>query len=315
MRSAGIVGRTVPWDDVLHEGPVPAGLNAAALRDTRAAFLASCGWGSRNELVRRLADRDALVEQLRGADARAPRVDEIVLWFEHDLFDQLQLLQILDRLPLDGGPRLTAVPDDDYLGYQPASRFAELFASRREVTSSQRIAARDAWEAFRAADPRAIVDVMSRVSDLRHLPAALRRHLQQFPSVQNGLSRTEQQTLEAVARGASLVRDLFIQANHRSEEAVFMGDAAFLFHIRGLWRCPAPLIRVAKTASATSSFPPHALSLDNEITLTDDGRRVLAGDADRVALCGIDRWLGGVHCKGRGPVWRWHPLRGTLVHV
>jgi hypothetical protein len=48
------------------------------------------------------------------------------------------------------------------------------------------------------------------------------------------------------------------------------------------------------------------MSLDAELTLTDDGRRVLAGDADRVALCGIDRWLGGVHLTGRGPVWRWN---------
>ena len=30
MREAGIDGTIVPWDDVLHEGPVPAGLNIAA---------------------------------------------------------------------------------------------------------------------------------------------------------------------------------------------------------------------------------------------------------------------------------------------
>lgn len=314
IRDAGIVGRIVPWDDVLHEGPVPAGLNVAALRDTRAAFLASCGWGSRNEIARGLAERDATLENLQ-------RVEEIVLWFEHDLYDQLQILQILDRLPIDGGPRLTAVPDRDYLGYQPATRFGELFASRREVTSSQRIAARDAWEAFRAADPREIVDALPRVTDLPHLPAALRRHLQQFPSVRNGLSRTEQQTLEAVGRGVSLVQDVFRQANHQSEEAVFMGDAAFLFHIRGLMQRPQPLVLATKPplraglANAWASFTLDAMSLDAELTVTDDGRRVLAGDADRVTLCGIDRWLGGVHLRGRGPVWRWHQTRPTVVYV
>ena len=108
MREAGILGLIVPWDDVLHEGPVRAGLNVAAMRDARADFLAGCGWGSRDEIVRSLAARDAALENLQ-------RVDEIVLWFEHDLYDQLQILQILDRLPLDGGPTLTAVPNDDYL--------------------------------------------------------------------------------------------------------------------------------------------------------------------------------------------------------
>jgi hypothetical protein len=139
------------------------------------------------------------------------------------------------------------------------------------------------------------------VTDLPHLPAALMRHLQQFPSVRTGLSRTEQQALEAVARGLSRLQDVFVQANHNSEEAVFMGDAAFLSHLRGLTQGPRPLVR--------ATLP---LTLDADIALTDDGRRVLAGDADRVTLCGIDRWLGGVHLRGRGPVWRWNNRTGVL---
>ena len=349
MRQAGIVGPIVPWDDVLHEGPVRAGFNVVAMRDARADFLASCGWGSRDEIVRSLAARDAALENLG-------RVDEIVLWFEHDLYDQLQILQILDRLPLDGGPTLTAVPSDDYLvglmpglkpgpadgvqadslrpsskpgpagqhadsagparsdsagpGFSPGRRFSDLFAARREVTFSQRIAARDAWDAFRSEDPRALVDVLKRVTDLPHLPAALGRHLQQFPSTRNGLSRTEQQALEAISRGVTRLDGVFMQANHQSEEAVFMGDAAFLFHLRGLMQGSRPLMRVVNRGLSHST-----MSLEDELTLTDDGRRVLAGDADRVTLCSIDRWLGGVHVRGRGPVWRWHHARGTVVNV
>ena len=311
MREAGIAGQIVPWDDVLHEGPVRAGLNVVAMREVRADFLAGCGWGSRDEIARSLAARDDAVEAASGGvKLHAHHVDEIVLWLEHDLYDQLQLLQILDRLPIDGGPALTAVPGDDYLGHQPAARFAELFASRREVNSSQRIAARDAWDAFRSEDPRALVDVLQRVTDLPHLPAALRRHLQQFPSTRNGLSRTEQQALEAISRGVTRLAGVFTQANHQSEEAVFMGDAAFLFHLRGLLQGSRPLMRVVNRGLSRST-----MSLDDETALTDDGRRVLAGDADRVTLCGIDRWLGGVHLRGRGPVWRWHPSRDTVVHL
>ena len=353
MREAGIVGRIVPWDDVLHEGPVRGGLNVTAMRDARADFLASCGWGSRDEIARSLAVRDAAIEAASSGTAafagtapsqapRAQRVDEIVLWFEHDLYDQLQILQILDRLPLDGGPPLTAVPGDDYLvgltpglepgaagptlasagagqtdatdlGFSPARRLSELFALRQEVTTSQRISARDAWEAFRSKDPRAIVDVLERVTDLPHLPAALRRHLQQFPSLRNGLSRTEQQAFEVVARGVSRVRDVFVQANHKIEEAEFMGDLPFLFHLRGVLQGPRPLLHALTTSpGGANAAPSSTLSLDDEIALTDDGRRVLAGDADRVTLCGIDRWLGGVHLRGRGAVWRYDHGRRAI---
>ena len=46
------------------------------------------------------------------------------------------------------------------------------------------------------------------------------------------------------------------------------------------------------------------------IALTPAGRDVLHGDADRDALSGIDRWLGGVHVQGRGPAWRWSARAG-----
>src|SRR5262245_13821099 len=251
MRSAGITGAIVPWEDVLHEGPVPLGLNVAALRDRRAEFLASCGWAKAEELGRMLAGRDTALESAAARldptrpESRA-RVDEIVLWLEFDLYDQLQLLQILERLPLDGTPRLTAVPDDEYLGHLTPERLAEIFAARREVSSAERVAARDAWTAFRSPDPRAILEVLPRVTVLRHVPAALRRHLEQFPSIENGLSRTEQQAMEAVASGVWRAGDVFLQSHVRREEAFFMGDSTFLVHIGALLRPPRPLLSIAR---------------------------------------------------------------------
>jgi hypothetical protein len=290
MREAGISGRIVPWDDVLHEGPVPAGLNVAALRQVRAEFIASTD-GSFEEVARSFLDRDAALEDLAG-------IDEIVLWFEHDLYDQLQLVQILDRLGGDLLP-LSAVPGDDYLGTQSIGRFAGLFAARQPMTSAHYVAARDAWDAFRSPDPRAIHYVLPRLSVFRHLAPALGRHLQQFPSVANGLSRTEQQALEAIAAGALPMKRVYVAANHEREEAVFMGDLAFLFHMRSISRGPRPLIT-------------RFASLEDEVALTDDGRRVLEGTEDRVALCGIDRWLGGVHLTGTRRTWRWDANRNTV---
>jgi hypothetical protein len=301
IREAGVQGAIVPWDDVLHEGPVPAGLGPAALREQRADFLASCGWAPREKIARDLEARDRALEE-------ALRLDEIVLWFEHDLFDQLHQIQILDRLPIDGGPRVTIVPATTYLGHQPASDYPALFNGRRDVTSAERIAARDAWGAFRSADPRAIAGVLPRVTVLPHLGPALRRHLEQFPTVTNGLSRTEQHTLEAVASGTTRIGDLF-GATQQREEAFFMGDAAYLFHITALVRSHRPLL---KTEVPFEPFVPSDVSaLKVRVTLTTLGASVLAGESDRVELCAIDRWLGGVHVSGNGPVWRWDSNRQT----
>jgi hypothetical protein len=308
VRSVDGRGAIVPWDDVLHEGPVPAGLGPAALRERRADFLAGTGADSYKEILEGLERRDRALD-----DALVdPRCDEIVLWLEHDLYDQLHLIQILDRVPVDSGPRITLVPTTTYLGHLPASVYPGLFEARRIVTSAERIAARDAWAAFRSADPRAIQDLLPRVTVLPHLGPALTRHLEQFPSRRNGLSRTEQQTLEAVAGGLSGLGQVFIATQQR-EEAFFMGDAGFIFHIDSLIRSHRPLLNTVETLAP---FSPYDLrSLDLNVALTSLGQSVLAGESDRVELCGIDRWLGGVYLSGNGPVWRWDSERRALRFV
>ena len=71
MREAGVAGEILPWRDVLHEGPVPAGLPLAALSDVRARFIAEVGWGRYQEVRDGFARRDAA---LVAADA-------VTLWF------------------------------------------------------------------------------------------------------------------------------------------------------------------------------------------------------------------------------------------
>ena len=84
LREAGFGPDIVAWRDVLHEGPVPADLPPAELSQIRTRFLCDSGWGSPVEVNAHFAERD---EALRGAADH----DEAVLWFEHDLYDQLQL--------------------------------------------------------------------------------------------------------------------------------------------------------------------------------------------------------------------------------
>ena len=40
---------------------------------------------------------------------------------------------------------------------------------------------------------------------------------------------------------------------------------------------------------------------------------VLGGRQDRVALCGIDRWFGGVHLLGDAGLWRWDDARQRIT--
>src|SRR6478736_4180755 len=88
LRQTGLGGAVLSWQDVLHEGPVPA-LPPAELRAVRARFLSECGWGSERSLLNSFERRDRLFEHALEAQTR------VVLWFEPDVYDQLQLLEAL----------------------------------------------------------------------------------------------------------------------------------------------------------------------------------------------------------------------------
>ena len=316
IHDLGLPGDVVPWDDVLHEGPVPGGLAPARLRRVRAEFLA-IDWGDVAAIEQSLTDRDrALAAGVAG--------DEVVLWFEHDLYDQLQVLQVLDqvieaRRPLGRpGASVTAILADDYLSAQPDAVLRAWFEARRPLAPAAWEAATEAWAAYRAAGP-------GRLTTFAHpgawstLVTALRRHLQQYPSVHTGLSRTEGQTLAALASSPLSVREAFRAANHAVEDAVFMGDAAWWWHIRPLLTGPRALVRVEGEVPPGWHHPDWWRDDDDAVrlALTDDGERVVAGEADHVALNGIDRWLGGVHLVSapgdRNPIWRRDESSGTIV--
>jgi hypothetical protein len=207
---------------------------------------------------------------------------EIVLWFEHDLFDQAQLIEILARL--HGRPGVSLICTDRYLGTLTGEQLRELWPLRHAVTDQEYGLGAAAWAAFRSGDSGAIEMVLAGdTSALPFLAGALRRHLQQLPSVENGLARTERQILEIAAEGGHTFRTLFPALAAR-EERIFLGDDRVRAWIRGLVECRVPLLAVE----------------DGVYRVTEAGREVLARRADHVEL------------NGTRVRWRWDEANGAL---
>lgn len=292
LRQGGVAGEVLPWRDVLHEGPVPA-LAPAALARVRARFLASAAGIPMQATYRELRDRDRLLAAAGG---------EVVLWFEADLYDQLQLIQVLDRLGRERPRELTLVAVGEYPGIAHFGGLgeltgAELVALRETAasavdTAALQLAAR-AWAAFTAPDPTALVRVSREHSPvLRHLGEALERLLQEYPWAGDGLSLTERRILRAIAGGAGSQAEVCREV-WRLERRPFLGD---------LW-CFRTLDGLA-AAGLVAAEPALALRAD--------GEAVLDGRSDRVELAPLDRWIGGVHLEGSAR-WRWDPRRETLT--
>jgi len=309
IRAAGFADPVLPWRDVLHEGPVPAGLSTVEMAAIRALYITEQGWDAFGALLGSFRRRD---ERLAGLHECA----EVVLWFEHDLYDQLQLIQVLDRIAgMDtDATRLTLTSEAAFIGSLPPDRVRRLFDSRGPVTTEVLEAGKLAWAAFTAPEPEALARLAGRVfAALPFLGSALMRLLEEYPGPGHGLGRTERQILELVEGGADTPAAAFA-GNQAREDAMFMGDASFWQRLNGLLRGARSLLRWAEEAPA--SFPPASGDdrrfFDCRLALTDAGRAALDGRLDAIAANGIDRWIGGVRLRA-GAVWRWDPARRQLI--
>ena len=330
--------------DPLHEGPAPR-VDGEAWYDVRARFLAG-GHAAYEDVKDTLASWDRAIVDGYGAG-------DIVLWFEHDLFDQLQLIRTLDllvRLKPDttekgepgttekGGPgttgeaanptpvapgfsrtvpRVSLICIDRFpgvdrfvgLGQLSDDQLATLIGTERPVTAGQYALASKAWEAFRSPDPTEVAQIAVSADASRPLPFlrdALLRFFAEFPSVTNGLSRSEELALRALGDGPLDGAALFA-ATQEQEPRPFMGDTIFYAVVRSLASAHVPLVTI-------SGAPDEPDLRSHVMLLTDAGRDVLAGRRDHIALNGIDLWRGGVHlAAAASSPWRWDARGERLV--
>ena len=127
----------------LHEGPVPA-VGPEELRRIRADFLVGSGVDDRGEGSTCSLERDRVLA--------ANRDGEYVLWFEADLYDQLQIIQILARLADLGVPaqRITLICIGEHAGIARFGGLGELTAEQLRELPATNACARLTPAALRA---------------------------------------------------------------------------------------------------------------------------------------------------------------------
>jgi hypothetical protein len=224
--------------------------------------------------------------------------EETVLWFDHRLSNQLLLIRTLDwfsRQDLPGRMLSIVFAGRTILGGLTANQLASLAATRVPSTAAHFDLARAAWTAFASPDPTAIERVLAAdTSALPFLAPALLRYLEEFPSAENGLSRTQRQALIILREHGPLPQQRLFFAVQRLDETPFMGEGSFYRVLDGLASAREPLIQGRAEGSSAA--------------ITEAGMRVLEGRADHLHLNGIE----GVSRWDRGG-WRWDRSSRLLI--
>jgi hypothetical protein len=299
LREAGFQAPYLSFDDPQWLGPPPQ-FNAWVAG--RAELIASRTGLPRQEVRERVGDTYWKL-------ARAPKeYERIVLWFEHDLYDQAALARVLASFATRKQlPRIELIEIDRHpgvgrfigLGQLSPTQLLKLWPRRERVGARQIALGRQVWAALQAPTPEPLMAaIRDGVRDLPFMKGALIRHLQELPWTGDGLSLTEREALRSLAKGPLTVAETFAAAQKRDPQP-FMGDLFFWSVVRDLIEAPNPPATVS-AATARLGWPKRVLKL------TATGKALLAGKLDWQSTPPLDRWVGGIVVDVGAPQWRWN---------
>ncbi len=296
LRAAGFAGDFLEYSDPICEGPVP---DAADFIQQRARYIAGTAGAylglSEAQIAVGLEDAERRL-------AAAHQYDRVVLWFEHDNYDQLLLARCLAHFASAPRPphlelicidRHPAVPRFIGLGQLGAADLAALWPHRAVVTQAQIDLGRAIWIALRRSNPSDLAAIAATgTPDLPIAAPALRRHLQELPAIGDGLSLTQRQVLRVLADEPTRIGRIFAAFQQGLEKLPFLGDLGVLNAVE----------QMALTEPAVLTIEAGEKPFPRLASITDTGRAVLAGTIDYLSLAPPERWVGGVAADG---TWRW----------
>jgi len=299
LAMAGFVGDFLPFPDPYVMGPVPKTTNLEEFIAIRAQYLSR--WtGSTESAQSRLTDEYAALRQ-------AQNYDRVVIWCEHDSYDQLILARLLDffqdRTNRPAEIKLIAISDFpgveifNGLGQLPPEALRLLWGQSFTITDAQLQLGIQVWDAVTDTTPCALFNLVESGTPLLPLMApALQRHLRELPSTENGLSLTEQLILQILSeKGTMNAARLFGWYTNHYEPLTFLGDMMFYDVLEQLAKATSPAVQIQRSSSKPTEWI---------VSLSDIGNQLLQNRCDWIEINHIDRWLGGMHIISGRQSWR-----------
>ena len=306
LKIAGFQGDFLEFADPFCTGPVP-NLSLERHLRSRSRFIADAFDLDEADALGRGRKEYAALESLGG-------YQRIVLWFEHDSYDQLILAYLLNhfsahppaaRLELIAVDHVPGVERFIGIGQLSPELLGWLWEQRKEITAPLLQLGAQAWSAITAPSPEPLAELTrGGTPPLPMMARALARHLRELPSLENGLSLTERLTLE-IARdlGPITLGRAFGVLMREREPLPFLGDIMFRWVAHGLAEGEEAPLRIEPPAEGEPWFR-------GLLHLTTTGERLLEGQLHRLELVPAERWIGGVATPGEGGSWCWDEVNG-----
>ncbi|MGB3774695.1 MAG: DUF1835 domain-containing protein [Leeuwenhoekiella sp.] len=200
LESIHLDGEIVVWREMLCEGPTTSQIGNESFIAIRKKFLQQ-EYGISDELYEK-----EFLSQLQKLDA-IDSYDEIILWFEFDLFCHINmvaaisyLLQHKKKIPLYLVCSGRVPGEKELIGLSELSEKQLLSHYKNKIALSEDDLdmAHFIWQLYCGNNPSKLKPEIRKSSNFKYLSSCIRAHLERYPNVQTGLNVLETNILKLI---------------------------------------------------------------------------------------------------------------------
>ncbi len=204
LNTLKLEGDIITWREMLCEGKTETNVGSESFWKTRFEFL------NKNYKISKTWFIDKTLKEYRTL-CNHKQEDRIVLWFDFDLFDQINMLAVISWLkthrPYAEISLVSSEGEEDSLdilglGELTDEQLRKLYTNRTLLTQDDIEYADYVWQLYCSDNPIRLENLKDFDSfQFSHLSGAIEAHLMRFPTIRNGLNEVENNILR-LARSA-----------------------------------------------------------------------------------------------------------------
>jgi hypothetical protein len=232
-----IDGSIITWREMLCEGKTTSDVGSESFWKSRFDFF------SKNYNITKKTFIDYTLKEFRNLCNHKSH-EEIVLWFEYDLFCQINMIAVISWLKKHK-PKATislVCPEDKTnsnllltINDLTSTQLKSAYINRPELSRDDIEYADYIWQLYCAESPLQLENIISAPSiTFKHIPEAIKTHLKRFPTIKNGLNDIENTILDTIVNKQFNSKKKLITELLKNQGLYGFGDIQFDYKINNL---------------------------------------------------------------------------------
>jgi len=230
LKSLKIKGDIITWREMLCEGKTLTNVGSETFWKARFEFL------NKNYKVSKSRFIEKTLKEYRSL-CNHKQQDKIVLWFEYDLFCQINMLAVLSWLKTHrkyAEISLVCSGKEDEtdkmysLGELSDEQLRNLYENRLVLSQDDIEYADYVWQLYCSDNPIRLENLGDyKQYQFKYLSDAIENHLKRFPSIKNGLNRMENNILQLAVDRKPTSKKAFLGTILQNQGGLGFGDSQY----------------------------------------------------------------------------------------